>query len=104
VHPARVHARGVVPQPAPRRKRGQAVDELPAIDSTWLDGVVGGRQVPSQQANPTVVAGLKSLTDAITLMGKTMADRSSQQLSQTLEIMSRLRDKMHGGGGDKRGK
>jgi len=100
VHPARVHARGVVPQPAPRRKRAQPVDELPSIDSTWLDGVTGGRIVPSGSADPRIVAGLKGLTDAITAAGKSLADKSSASLSQTLELFSRMKEKM--GGGDKK--
>ena len=95
VHPARVHARGVVPQPAPRRKRGQAIDELPSIDTTWLDGVVGGRQLPPSGANPQIVAMMKALGDALAATGKTLADKSSQQMSQMLEMIGKMKDK-HG--------
>jgi len=93
VHPARVHARGVVPQPAPRRKRGQSIDELPSIDTTWLDGVVGGRQLPMSGANPQMVALMKALGDALTATGKTLADKSSQSLSQMLELVGKMKDK-----------
>ena len=93
LHPARVHARGVVPQPAPRRKRGQAVDELPSIDTTWLDGVVGGRQLAATGANPQLVAMMKALGDALAATGKTLADKSSQQMSQMLELIGKMKDK-----------
>jgi hypothetical protein len=95
LHPARVHARGVVPQPPTRRRRGQPqpVEELSTIDTTWLGGVTGGRIISGGGTDPKILAGLQGLTQAIAAIGKTNADKSSQSTQMTLKLLGDWMDK-----------
>ena len=73
------------------RKRKLA--HLATIDRSTLDSVVGGRVAIAKGPGPEVVSGLKSLTEAVGVLGqKRQADQAQQG-----QMMQQVMQKMMGG-------
>jgi len=66
---------------------------LPAIASTDLDLVVGGRVSVAKGPDPAILSGLKSLTESVAALGqKRAADQAGKQ-----QMMQQVMQKMMGG-------
>jgi hypothetical protein len=74
-----------------------------ALERGLLDGVVGGRVVSTGQADPSVIAGLQGLSQAISAVGQTLGQAEQKKSSDMLQVVGQIM-KPPGGEGDKKKK